>query len=136
MSPGVARPGVMPRVAGLRNGAESPAQCAAAYVVSAHVTGRGGQTLPDASADDHEIAPDDAGSGEPHRLRRRLAPQVLAQVDAARDTEVLDDLARGGIQRVDEIVDGGEHARLARLRPVHEPAIGTAACDPGIEAPQ
>ena len=134
--PRVLRPGVVTGLAGLGNGVKAPAQRAGSHVIRAHVAGRGGQGLAHAPADDHEVAIDDAGRGEAHRLRGRLTPEVFAQVDAAVLAEARDGFASGGVQRVHEVVDRREHPRVFSVRPVHEAAIRAGARDAGVEQPE
>ena len=55
-----------------------------------------------AAADDQQILVDDAGRGERDRLLRRVAAQILAQIDAARRAEARDRLAGARVERVDD----------------------------------
>jgi hypothetical protein len=134
--PGARGPRLVAVLPGMWNRVERPFECARADVVRADVSRRGRQGFADAAADDHQIPVDDAGRGEPHALRRRVAAQILAQVDPPACAECGDRLSGRRIERVDEIVCGGEDAALTGALPVHDGAVRSAALDARIERPE
>ena len=67
---------------------------ARAHVIGAHVAWRGRQPFADAAADDHQVPVDRAGRRQPDALRGGIAPEVLAEIDAATGAEALDRLCR------------------------------------------
>ena len=106
--PGVFRPGVVAEFARMRNGVEAPAELAGAHVVGAYVARRGGQSLGRPPADDQHVLIDDARGGQHHRLLRRIASEIAAQIDAAVAAEGRDRLAGSRVQRVDVAARRGE----------------------------
>ncbi len=127
------RPGVGAGLTGRGDGPEGPAHRAGPHVDGADVAGRGRQAFVDAAADDQEIAVDRAGRRQPHRLQLRRPAEAVVEIDPPGAAERLDRLAGGGVEGVDEVIDGGEDARRATVAPVGHAAIRSAALQPGIE---
>ncbi len=102
--PGVGRPGVIAKFAGLRNGVKRPAKFAGADLEGTNVAGRSRKGFRIASADDNQVFEDDAGTGENDGVGAgRFAAEILAKVDATVVAEIGNGFARGGIERVKKI---------------------------------
>src|SRR5260370_26302575 len=82
--PGILRPGLIPKFAGMWNGVKRPSQLAGSNVIRANVAGRRGESLRIAAAEDHQILVNDTRAGQIDRLRSGgFAAQIFAEVDAA-----------------------------------------------------
>jgi hypothetical protein len=89
---------------------KAPAQRTRAHVVRAHVSGGGGQALADAAAHDHQVPPHDAGRSQADGLLFGIAAEIGGEIYPAALSKGCDRRARVGVERVDIVVDGGEHA--------------------------
>ena len=136
--PGVLGPGVVSKFAGLRNGAEGPAEFAGARVKSADVAWRRWERLGVAAADDEEIVVDDRRAGERDEGLGVVAAEIFAEIDAAVLAECLDGFAGGSVQRVNEVhyADEDSLAGGVGVGPEGEAAVRLRAVDDGIEFPE
>ncbi len=119
----------------MRNRVKRPSQFSRAHVVSAHVAGRRRQSFRISRANDQQILVDDSGRRQRRPLRLRIASQIFAQIDSALRAEPRNRLARGGIERVNEVHHGDEDALVLAARPVRQAAVGLRAAHARIELP-
>ena len=129
------RPRVGAGFARRRNGPERPARRAGPDVDGPDVAGRRRQAFVDAPADDQQIAVDHARRGQAHRLQLRRPAQAFVQIDPAGAAEGLDRLAGRGVERVEEMVGGGEDARRPAVAPIGDAAVRAAAVQARVERP-
>ena len=120
----------------MRDGVKAPLQLAGAHVVRANIAARSGIGLRRTKAQDEVVAVEHAWGGQRDRVLRVVGVQILAQVQPAALAEAVDQLARGGIERVQEVHDIGEQARLRSIEPVGEAAAGLLPHNAGVEPPQ
>src|SRR5581483_8513119 len=119
----------------MRNGMEAPAQLPAANVISSDITRSGRQGFRIASANDEQAFVDDWRAGEGDRHGGRIAPEILAQVDAALIAEAGNRLSGIGIQFVNKVHDAADDASVVPMLPVRQSAVRLRAGDTRIELP-
>src|SRR5262245_4906784 len=129
-------PGLVADLAGMGNGVKRPAQGAVSNVVRPYVARRRWQPFTHPPADDHQILVDHPWSSEAHALRRRIAPEVLAQVDTTLTPEAANGLAGRCIECIDEVTHRGEHPPFVEVSPEHQASIRSSASDAGVERPE
>src|SRR5581483_10160309 len=100
----------------MRNGMEAPAQLPAANVISSDITRSGRQGFRIASANDEQVFVDDWRAGEGDRHGGRIAPEILAQVDAALIAEAGNRLSGIGIQFVNKVPAAADDASVVPVR--------------------
>src|SRR5260370_6938263 len=101
----------------MRYRVKAPSQFARAHIVRPDIARRRRKALRRPAADNQQILIDDSRRGERHRLLRRVAPQVLAQIDPPLPPEPRDRLAGTPVQRVHEAARPRENPPLTPLPP-------------------
>src|SRR5205823_4503921 len=130
--PGVLRPGLVPELAGARDGVEGPERLAGDHVEGAQIAGRRAVALAGRGAQDDRILPDVPGRAGLHAADRlRIAAQAFAQVHAAVVAERVNGDAGLDVDLLQVAVGGEDQALIgAVLRlPVIESAISDVAFD-------
>src|ERR1700756_2710980 len=105
---------------------ESPSKLAGMHVVSADIPRRRRVRLWITAPNDDQVFVDDARRSERNRLRLKVAPKILAQIDAARLAKRWDRMARFRIEAIETVHHAG---KVAAMRAVSE--VGKAACGLG-----
>ena len=111
------RPGLVARLAGMRNGVEHPALLAGVHVKGADVAGRGRRAFRGAKAHHDHVAPDQAGPGQRHADLGGIAVQPFAQVDAPAVTKAGQRLSGSRVERIEITAGIGEQPPLAAVCP-------------------
>ena len=128
-------PGIVAGLVRTRNRVEGPSQHARAHVVRPDVPRRGARAFARASADNQQIAVDDAGRCQPDRLGGGGASEIVAQVDAPPIPEAGNGDTCPSVERIEILVRRHEQAALVTVRPVGHAAVGTAALQLRVEGP-
>ena len=124
--PGIGRPGLVARLARLRDGVERPGDRAGADVVGAHVARRRrARALADARALDQQVLVDRAGRVGDDVERLRPVAEAGAQIDAALAAEALDRPAGRRVEREQGEAGADQDARVAAAfaLPVDDAAV-------------
>jgi hypothetical protein len=120
----------------MRNRVKAPLQGAGSRAVGADVARRRGKPFGDAPADDHQILVDHARRREAHVLLRRISSEIAAKIDSTAVAERGDRFPRRRVERIEILIDGGEHAFVAAVAPIHHGAIRSLTLDARVERPQ
>ena len=130
-APRLVLPGVGPeRVVRLRDGEEDPAALARARIECLHRPGRvvlALDTVRDSTADDHQVVVDHRGRGLVVLFGRHFSPVPLGEQDAAVVPEARDQLAGGGIDRVEAGAAVEKQVQLVPVAPERQaPLVKTS----------
>src|SRR5271156_2364170 len=128
--PGILRPGVVTKFAGVGNGMKDPDHLPAEHVIGTNIARRGSVLFPSGRTQNQEILKDPswaAGLNGPNRLR--ITTQALPQIGTAMVAERIHQLAGARVQRMEHVVGGVEEAAVAAILalPVIDSAVGDAS---------
>ncbi len=122
--PCVPRPGVVPKLPGVRDGMKRPAQFSGSHIKGSNIPRRRWRGFGIPAADDEQILINDPWAGEIDRLRSgRPASQVLAQIDSPVASEAGDGTARGRVERINKVHHANQDPFVLALGPVGESAV-------------
>ena len=136
--PSVRRPGLVPKLARMRDGVENPATLPAPRVEGADVTGRGGSgTFSNHRTQDEQIFINNAGRRGADRKKKHVAIQPVPQVQLAARTERRNELAIGRVQRAEVAPRDEKNPPVLAIGPVGDTAIDTppALSVPWVKSP-
>ena len=140
--PGVGGPGLVARLARIRNCVKRPDDLPGARVVSADVPGRGGaRSFRHPVPENEQIAIDDARCGREHEKLAGVATQPFSNVHPAISTKPVDRHSRACIYGKKVMAGRKQNAAIGAVRPINNAAVNSHRTAPGavrewIETPQ